>query len=235
MAPLVIGHRGAAALAAENTFEAFEKATEQGVTWVETDIRATADGALVLRHDLLLEGRRLDRMSLADARDARHDIPTLGETLARFGNALHFNLELKEAGLAPRVATEVQTRGLEHRVVISSFHHRELQRSMALLPMVRHAPLISERPICLSRMLEGLVGVSIIVAQADFVDASLVEEARDLGAVVWVYNALSPRLLELEEIGVVGFIVDDPVTALDIFARGAGRRKVSECDSESSV
>ena len=36
--PKVIGHRGAAAYAPENTLESFREARRRGVTWVETDI-----------------------------------------------------------------------------------------------------------------------------------------------------------------------------------------------------
>ena len=49
--PPVIGHRGAAAYAPENTLAGFVKAAEQGVTWVEFDVRLTRDGVPVLIHD----------------------------------------------------------------------------------------------------------------------------------------------------------------------------------------
>ena len=49
------GHRGASAVAPENTYPAFEAAIEQGAAYTETDIRRTADGALVLVHDATLD------------------------------------------------------------------------------------------------------------------------------------------------------------------------------------
>lgn len=52
---LVIGHRGAAGLAPENTLAAFEKAIELGVDAVEMDVQLSADGALVLYHDFTLK------------------------------------------------------------------------------------------------------------------------------------------------------------------------------------
>ena len=45
------GHRGARALAPENTLAAFERALEIGVTTLETDVHLSADGVLVLSHD----------------------------------------------------------------------------------------------------------------------------------------------------------------------------------------
>ena len=54
--PPVIGHRGAAAAAPENTLASLRKAKELGATWVEFDVKLTRDGHPVLFHD-----DRLDR------------------------------------------------------------------------------------------------------------------------------------------------------------------------------
>ncbi len=98
----VIGHRGAAGHAPENTLASLGKAAELGVRWVEFDTKLTADGHVVLFHDDTLErttGRRgtvvettladllaLDAGSWFDAAFAGQRVPTLKEameTLAR--------------------------------------------------------------------------------------------------------------------------------------------------------
>ena len=48
---LVIGHRGAPALAPENTLPSFMRAIELGVDYIEFDVRASKDGRLVIMHD----------------------------------------------------------------------------------------------------------------------------------------------------------------------------------------
>src|SRR5512142_2967244 len=58
--PPVIGHRGAAAHAPENTLAGFRRAKALGCTWVEFDVRLTADGVPVLCHDPRLD-RTTDR------------------------------------------------------------------------------------------------------------------------------------------------------------------------------
>lgn len=49
--PLIIGHRGVAAMAPENTIASAELAAELGADGVETDIRISKDGVLFLMHD----------------------------------------------------------------------------------------------------------------------------------------------------------------------------------------
>ena len=51
----LIAHRGASAVTPENTLVAVEKAAELGASWVETDVRITADGGLVMLHDTTLD------------------------------------------------------------------------------------------------------------------------------------------------------------------------------------
>ena len=53
--PRLIGHRGAAAAAPENTLASLRKAKELGASWVEFDVKLTRDGHPVLIHDERLE------------------------------------------------------------------------------------------------------------------------------------------------------------------------------------
>ena len=49
--PTIIGHRGAAGVAPENTLASFARALADGAHILETDIQATADGVPILLHD----------------------------------------------------------------------------------------------------------------------------------------------------------------------------------------
>ena len=51
MNPLVIGHRGAAAYALENTALSFRKAVQMGVDWIELDVRESLDEEFMIVHD----------------------------------------------------------------------------------------------------------------------------------------------------------------------------------------
>jgi glycerophosphoryl diester phosphodiesterase len=71
----VIAHRGASAQAPENTLAAFARAEALGVTEVETDVRKTSDGRLVLWHDNQLRPK-VDRPGRAEDH-ALADLETL--------------------------------------------------------------------------------------------------------------------------------------------------------------
>ena len=49
--PKIIGHRGAAGLAPENTFSSLIKAAEMGLTYVEVDVKISKDKIPILLHD----------------------------------------------------------------------------------------------------------------------------------------------------------------------------------------
>src|SRR5207244_1292446 len=62
----IIGHRGAAGHAPENTFAAFDRGLALGADGVETDIRATRDGVLVLLHDATVDRTTAGSGAIAD-------------------------------------------------------------------------------------------------------------------------------------------------------------------------
>ncbi len=119
--PLRIGHRGAAALAPENTLRGFERAIAEDVDIVEFDVLALADGTLVLAHsdDLaeLSHGAvrgRLRAETLADLRRFAPELPTLEEALAFLGeHAPHVGLhaDLKWYGYERAVVEALRRAG----------------------------------------------------------------------------------------------------------------------------
>ena len=97
VAPRLIGHRGAAALAPENTLVSIRAAAESGVSWIEIDAKLARDDVPVLIHDSTLDRTttslgpvvaktsaelgRLDAGSKFDPRFAGEPIPTLQQCL----------------------------------------------------------------------------------------------------------------------------------------------------------
>jgi glycerophosphoryl diester phosphodiesterase len=145
--PLRIGHRGAAALAPENTLAAFRAGHEAGVELIEFDVLDLRNGEIVVAHsdDLhevshgLAHGSILDR-SLAELRETCPDLPTLEDALAFFvdeapGVGVH--VDLKSEGVVPGLAAALDRFGLQDRTFVSSFEAGALRRLGALAPRVR--------------------------------------------------------------------------------------------------
>ena len=145
---LVIAHRGASADAPENTLEAFELAVAQRADMIETDLHLAADGSVPLWHDDDVDGIAVGSLTLDQLRRLRPDMPTLEETLERFGSRIAFNLELKQAGkrdyagLEARVLDVVRRMDLLDRTLFSSFGGNVLVRLRELEPRARIGVLV---------------------------------------------------------------------------------------------
>jgi glycerophosphoryl diester phosphodiesterase len=145
--PLRIGHRGAAALAPENTLRAFRAAVEAGVDLVEFDVIQLRSGDLVVGHsaDLseLSHGAtrgRVGARSLADLRELCPELPSLDQALAFFTDDAPdtgVHVDLKSHRAAEAVASAVRRHGLLGRTLVSSSHAATLRRLRRLEPGVR--------------------------------------------------------------------------------------------------
>ena len=62
----VMVHRGLASIAPENTRAAIDRAIEDGLEWVEIDVRLTKDGQHVVFHDGQLDGKTNGRGAVKD-------------------------------------------------------------------------------------------------------------------------------------------------------------------------
>ncbi|MDP2331425.1 MAG: glycerophosphodiester phosphodiesterase family protein [Reyranella sp.] len=114
--PKVIGHRGAAAYAPENTLASFREARRRGATWVEIDVKLTADGVPIVMHDPSLKRTMgIDRLVAQMRRDELPAaVPTFEEAIACFAElGLGCNVELKpcEGREAETARTTVATLG----------------------------------------------------------------------------------------------------------------------------
>ena len=156
--PQIVGHRGAAALAPENTLAGIEAAAAAGCRGVELDVMLSADGQAVLHHDVSLQrcagvrGRidRTPQAALAELDVGSHfhkrfhgePIPTLAQALAKLLDlGLSANLEIKPApGFEAETAAETVRLARElwpadaPQLLLSSFQRRSLQRVAELAP-----------------------------------------------------------------------------------------------------
>src|SRR5207245_2747006 len=143
----VVGHRGAAARAPENTLASLERGTRDGADEVELDVQRTGDGVPVLMHDGTLdrttsgsgvlrertwaEVRSLDAGTYFAPEFSGARIPSLAEVCSwAKGASAGLSIELKQpwpgegepmdAGLAGAVLEELERFGLVGRAILHS-------------------------------------------------------------------------------------------------------------------
>ena len=146
--PLLIGHRGAMGLVAENTLESISKALALGVDGIEIDVHRCKTGELVVIHDDTIDRTTngtgmVSELTLTELKSFRIDdtlqIPTLSEVLNLISNQCVLNIELKGKKTAQATVDLITTclnesSWKKSNFLISSFHEKQLKKVAKLDP-----------------------------------------------------------------------------------------------------
>jgi glycerophosphoryl diester phosphodiesterase len=219
--PLLIGHKGAAALEQENTLRSLARAVELGCDLVEFDV-LTVDGALVLGHspeELAAEPASLD------------------EALELLGTAdgVGIQIDLKWYGYEVETVKTIARHGLADRTLVSTCHAHSLRELATLAPAITRgitypydrsgvsqrralAPLTATALLALRRLLPLRIGAlldsaraSVAVLHHSVVSRAAVTQAhaRDAAVLAWTVDQVRP-LERVLAAGVDGVITNDP-------------------------
>ncbi len=118
---LTVGHRGASALAPENTLRAFELAIEHSLDMAELDVHLSRDSQLMVIHDADLQrvASRPDRVADLTARELRAlDVPTLTDVFDVARGRLGIYVELKGQGTGAALGDLLGTGAAEGVTII---------------------------------------------------------------------------------------------------------------------
>jgi glycerophosphoryl diester phosphodiesterase len=229
----IVAHRGAAALAPENTLAAFKIAIEQGADFVETDVQLTADGVPVLMHDPDLDrttnGRgplsahtaeqvaALDAGSWYSPEFAGEQVPTLTDFVTLLNPApIRAFLELKGEWPAERVSETLdllRSHHLVHRVVIASFERTTLEAVRDLAP--EYATILLTRDLSADTVEYAVdLKVSAVCARSKLLAShprSLdALQAAGIGVIAYTLNT-PKQWQQAADLGVDFTVTDDPV------------------------
>jgi glycerophosphoryl diester phosphodiesterase len=223
--PRVIGHRGAAALAPENTLEALAAGVAAGADFLEFDV----DVGLVVGHP----GReRSDRP------------PTLDDALAYIASTeAGAHIDLKFEGAEADVAAAVRRHGLLERALVSSTRAGSLRRLSEEAPELgrafgypqdRHgvshiawpkpvvaASIAAVGPVLAVRLppLLAKARAGVLSLHHALVTGALVRRmhGREIAVIAWTVN--DPEAVErLATLQVDGIVSDDPGMAMHVLA-----------------
>jgi glycerophosphoryl diester phosphodiesterase len=232
--PPVIGHRGAAGCAPENTLAGLRRAFALGCRWVEFDVRLTADGELVLLHDDRLErttdgrgrarAQTLSTIRHYDAGNWFHSsfagerVPTLAEAIAVLTElGLGANVELKaerrcavETGAAAAdIVAQLWPAELPPPL-ISSFNAAAVAAARDRVPEIARSLLVRTVTGSWRRRAESL-GCTTVNADHRLLRPAAVAEIRRAGYSVLAYTVNDPaRARELLDWGVTSVFSDVP-------------------------
>jgi len=220
--PLIIGHRGASAVAPENTMAAFREAIAVGADGIEFDVRLTQDGLPVVIHDSTLrrtgglsqriadltwsEVAKVDVGSWFSRSFANETVPRLAELFTLFeSNDSMLYLEMKcdsaaeYAPLAEACCALIAPRGLKERVVVECFQ----------LPALRIVREFDSEIKTVALFEPSISNPSVLS------DQSIINKATDVGAVALALHHRLARRSLVEKAKHAGmhvavWTVDDP-------------------------
>jgi glycerophosphoryl diester phosphodiesterase len=232
--PRIIGHRGAALAAPENTLEGLREAKRQGAAWVEVDAKLTGDNHVILLHDDLLDRttsgqgpaaqatlmaiRALDAGAWYAPAFAGAKVPTLEETVKELLSlGLNCNVEIKPCPGREQVTAEFVIRELQRlwpahaeKPLISSFAYESLKVAHRLAPEFPRAVLVEEVPEGWQALCEGVEAIALNPWHKTLTPEGT-KAVKEAGYKVLSYTVNeTPRARELFEWGVDGVFSDAP-------------------------
>jgi glycerophosphoryl diester phosphodiesterase len=228
--PWVIAHRGASAVAPENTMAAFRRAVEMGAECIETDLHLSRDGRLVIVHDSTLnrttsgdgpvkthtfnELRELDAGRWFSEKYAGEHLPTIEELLDFAGQAdLSLYLEIKGGagyGVERAVISALRGRKESKATVVLCFDASVLDRIHQLDRLLMTGLLFESGGEDMVK--EAVrVGARQIGPRGDCVTPEMIEDAhrRGLKVVTWTINEAA-QMRTLAAAGVDGIMTNYP-------------------------
>ncbi len=237
--PIGFAHRGGAGtgtnVGIENSLEAFADAVARGFTYLETDVRCSADGTVHVVHDETLErltgspaavADLTDRQLALERLDHRAALPRLVDVLNALPEA-RLNIDIKSDDAIEAACDLIVAEDAVDRVCLASFSHRRLRRIRRLLPTVvtgasmLEVALVVLLPVGLLRVL-GLprarcLQVPVATRGLPVTTPRLVARARRLGLPVHVWTVDdADEMHRLLDLGVDGIITDRTDVLADV-------------------
>ena len=249
--PMVIAHRGGALESTENTIAAFQRAVKIGAAGIETDIRLTRDGVVVVYHDEyfgrvegLPERQRTRLISdltyseitaqtlipVGDDNGSRR-VPTLNDLFTNVGAGL-LNIELKRGArfdeLVNKTIVALKSCRALDRVVLETPNLETAEKFRdAIGPRLKlHINPGYEGSVPFLQSLERVLKFKPHSVSVSYRKLSheIVELAHKSGVEVWVWTVNSPEIAQaMALLGVDAVKTDRPSALLDLFRTSRSR------------
>jgi glycerophosphoryl diester phosphodiesterase len=222
---IIMGHRGAAARAPENTLLSIATAVEIGVDAVEIDVHLSKDKEIVVIHDATVDrtadgtgavsNYALRELKKLDAGEGE-TIPTLQEVIDFVHGKVRLVIELKEAGTEKPVVQLINRNGLWENVYVISFWHRLVKTAKEMEGRIKTGVLFVGCPV--DAWIAAQAWADALVMKYTFVDKQFVHAAHKEGLKVFIWNIDHSHLVKpYADMGVDGIGSNDPRVLVDFF------------------
>ena len=223
--PLLLGHRGARATRStpENSLASFDLCLQHGCDGFEFDVRATAEGSLVVCHDAEFRGSSIAAISAQELHhwQAQGFLPSLKEVLRRFSSKCFLDIELKTDGLETEVVSLLRQHK-PHDYVITSFLPEAL-RSLRELDSKLQLGYLFDESLCGSEACSAGAAwrdlpVQWVLPEWHLLDEPLALSLRDAGKRIgaWTVNETAD-MHHLAALGVELLISDETARLVNTF------------------
>jgi len=219
--PLIVGHKGAAGYAPENTLKAFKVAINIGCDRTELDVRMTKDNKIVVIHDKeiseLTNGKGFVKdMTLAELKKLvckqGEKIPTLQEVIDVCKNKIDLQIELKAEGTPKAVNDHILKNDIEEQVVITSFKDYLLKEIKQLNPHLKVGLLFYTEDVLANIWnLTKTIPLDFLAPFSEIITKEFIDKAHSLGKDVYAYRVNDIKLGDkLISIGIDAIGTDYP-------------------------
>lgn len=215
----IVGHRGVAGYAPENTLRAFEYAIELGCDRTELDVHLSKDGEVIVIHDdnvsRVTDGTgKVADLSLAELKRLRcpegQEIPTLQEVINITKGKIGLQIELKAKGTPEPVCSLLRKNEIEEDTLVISFRAKLLRKIKQLNSKLQVGLLFHSAPSKLWDLVED-IPCDAIAPKHSAVTSELVDKAHRLGKRVFAYGVNEKDVFErLSALGVDEIGTDFP-------------------------
>jgi glycerophosphoryl diester phosphodiesterase len=220
--PLIIGHRGASAVAPENTTAAFEAAIAASADGIEFDVRLARDGVPVVIHDDTLYRTAGVRGRVADMSADQlnqFDVPSVAQLFDLFkSNELVLYLELKDKQiqLVEECCRLVEQYRFKDRVIFACFEHSVLQTIKAIDPAFKTAALF-QPPAAFILKRAHAIGADGIALHHRLANERIVGDANQAGFKVAVWTVDDPVWVKrAQEMDIHALITNNPSALIQL-------------------
>ena len=203
---IIVGHKGAAGYAPENTITSFKTAIDIGCDRTELDVRLSKDNQLVVIHDdevsRLTDGTGLvNEMTLSELQELKcagnEHIPTLQEVVDVCKDKIDLQIELKAEGTPQPVSDLIARNGIEDQVVITSFQADLLAEIKKLNPRLRVGLLFRTEEVMADIWnLINSIPLDFLAPFSGIITTEFVAKAHSLGQRVYAYRVNDKELAD---------------------------------------